>query len=305
MTSENPWQIPEPLSVCEVRPDDDTVLVLRRHGNPAGPRLILCHGNGLAIDLYYPFWSLLADDFDLVIYDLRNHGWNPVGPIRNHHLMSFVRDHDFVLDAVDRLFGEKPKTGVFHSISALAALLSSYGDKQFSARILFDPPVGAKLDDTSHEMFDIAFRFAAAMTRRRPERFETLAEFVESFPYRDKFQQVVPGVLDLVARTTLRKCATGKAYRLSCPRDYEAQVMEYAPILSKMVNFDAPCCPTKIVGADPMLPYSFLPAHDLSQLLKIHYDFLPEATHFLQLENPGECAAAVREFVKLQGLMNS
>ncbi len=50
--------------------DDGTNIVLRRHGNPRGPRLVLCHGNGLATDLYYPFWSLLADECDLIVYDL-------------------------------------------------------------------------------------------------------------------------------------------------------------------------------------------------------------------------------------------
>ena len=59
MTSEPVWEIPEPRSVCEVRLDADTVTTLRRHGNPDAPRLVLSHGNGLAIDLYYPFWSCL------------------------------------------------------------------------------------------------------------------------------------------------------------------------------------------------------------------------------------------------------
>ena len=67
-TSEKVWKIPKPLSVHELCMEDGTVIFLRRHGNPAGPRLVLCHGNGLAIDLYYPFWSLLAEDFDLFLY---------------------------------------------------------------------------------------------------------------------------------------------------------------------------------------------------------------------------------------------
>ena len=57
MIGETVWKIPEPLSVREVRLDTNTVTILRRHGNPAGPRLVLCHGNGFAIDLYYPLWS--------------------------------------------------------------------------------------------------------------------------------------------------------------------------------------------------------------------------------------------------------
>ncbi|MDE2704119.1 MAG: hypothetical protein OXI35_03565, partial [Gemmatimonadota bacterium] len=80
--------------------DDDTVITLRRHGNPAGPRLVLCHGSGLAIDLYYPFWSLLTDDFDLIIYDLRNHGWNAVSSLQNHNVPTFVSDHHLILEAI-------------------------------------------------------------------------------------------------------------------------------------------------------------------------------------------------------------
>ena len=43
--------------------------------------MLLTHGNGLAADLYYPFWSLLAERFDLLLYDLRSHGWNSVGDL--------------------------------------------------------------------------------------------------------------------------------------------------------------------------------------------------------------------------------
>ena len=76
------WQVPEPVAVHDACLGDGAVTTLRRHGNPSGPRIVLSHGNSLAIDLYYPFWSLFADAFDLVLYDLRNHGWNVPGPLR-------------------------------------------------------------------------------------------------------------------------------------------------------------------------------------------------------------------------------
>ena len=65
MESATLWDVPAPLDTHDVPVDPDTVITLRRHGNPDGPRLVLSHGNGLAIDLYYPFWSLLAEDFRL------------------------------------------------------------------------------------------------------------------------------------------------------------------------------------------------------------------------------------------------
>jgi pimeloyl-ACP methyl ester carboxylesterase len=100
MTTEAVWKIPEPLSTCDVRLDDSTVTTVRRHGNPSGPRMVLSHGNGLAADLYYPFWSLLAGDFDLAVYDVRNHGWNSVGDQRDHNIPTLISDHDIVLDAI-------------------------------------------------------------------------------------------------------------------------------------------------------------------------------------------------------------
>ena len=67
--SEVVWELPEPLSTHDVTMHDGAVVTLRRHGNPSGPRIVMSHGNGLAIDLYYPFWSLLVEDFDLVVYN--------------------------------------------------------------------------------------------------------------------------------------------------------------------------------------------------------------------------------------------
>ena len=46
--SEKVREIPEPLSVHEIRMDDGAVITLRRHGNPAGPRLVMSHAYGLA-----------------------------------------------------------------------------------------------------------------------------------------------------------------------------------------------------------------------------------------------------------------
>ena len=108
MTSETVWEIPEPISVCEVQLHDGSVTSVRRHGNPSGLRLVLSHGNGLAIDLYYPFWSLLLDDFDVMVFDIRNHGWNTVGVRQNHNIPILMHDHDLILEAVFGRYGKRP-----------------------------------------------------------------------------------------------------------------------------------------------------------------------------------------------------
>ena len=291
------WKVPEPLSTVDVRVDEDTVITLRRHGNPEGPRLVLTHGNGLAIDLYYPFWSLLADDFDLIVYDLRNHGWNTVSTLENHNIPTLVSDHDLIMEAIDRHFGKKPKIGVFHSVSGLISLLSPTKGSGFEARILFDPPLckpGRNYFD-----FEEATALLVEMTRRRTHRFRTRESFSQVLGFLPHFKRVVPGVYDLFAKTTLRESTNQRGYELCCPPEYEAQMIDYAGIYAVLIDFGTMKCPTKVIGADPTLQYSYLPTLDLSDIMTVDYDFLPDATHFLQLEEPEQCVDAMREFIEL------
>ncbi len=46
-----------------------------------------------------------------------------------------------------------------------------------------------------------------------------------------------------------------------------------------------------------------MPTADLSDLININYDFLPETSHFLQLERPQLCVDASLEFLESQGLI--
>ncbi len=292
---ETAWEVPEPLSTFDVRMDDDTVITLRRHGNPDGPRLVLSHGNGLAIDLYYPFWSLLTDAYDVIVYDLRNHGWNAVSAIENHNIPTLVNDHDSIVDAIDRHFGVKPKVGVFHSVSGLISLLSPTKGSGYRARVLFDPPMCKP--GRSYFEFEEATAKVVALTRQRAHRFKTTESFSDLLGYLPPFQRVAPGVNDLFAKTTLRESAGEEGFVLRCPREYEAQMIDYAGIYAVLIDFNTMKCPTKVIGADPTLPYSYLPTLDLSDIMAVDYDFLPEATHFLQLEEPEQCAEALLDFL--------
>ena len=296
MTSEIVWEVPEPLSTHDVRVDDETVITLRQHGNPSGPRLVLSHGNGLATDLYYPFWSLLVDDFDLIIYDLRNHGRNPVSGLENHSLPTLAQDNDTILEAVDLHYGAKPRIGVFHSVAALATLLSPKKGGDFAARVLFDPPV-CKPGRSFKVYEDIAKRMAKTI-RQSTSQFKTTQELVDILPYIPAWQHVVPGVFDLYARTTLRERANGEGYEPRCPPEYQAQLIEYASAFAVLVDFQSLLCPTKVIGADPTLPYSYLPTLDLSDMSTVDYDFLPDTTHLLLLEKPQECVRSMLEFIE-------
>ena len=294
------WRIPDPASTFVVPVAHETEIPVRQHGNADAPvRLILSHGNGLAIDLYYPFWSLLADEFELIVYDLRNHGWNRLGPRRDHNIPTLVQDHDLILDAIDRRCGAKPCVGVFHSISTVIALLSE--TRRYSGLVLFDPPLCKPC--ASETEFDEAAEQAARMTRRRQERYDTEEEFAELLAYLPGFLRVLPGVRELMARTTLRRTGGEMPYELRCPREYEAQITDYLRSFAPLLDLERLPAPTKVVGADPMLPFTYLPSFDLSNIEMVDYDFVVDGTHLLQLEQPMECVTMLQDFLDQIGLL--
>ena len=292
------WEIPKPLSVLPVQVDDDTVIMLRRHGNPEGPRLVLSHGNGLAIDLYYAFWSLLSRDFDVLVHDLRNHGWNEVGAQTDHRVDTFARDHDRILEAIGRRYGEKPTVGVFHSISALACLHAPSRGDGYSALVLFAPPLCNS--GSMYRAFESRAMSTADMLRRRTQWFRSREELAELHTYLPYFQRAVGGVFELVARTTLKASATGQGFELRCPAEFEAQIWDHASTYAVTVDFGAMRCPVKIVAADPTAEDPSDPTFDYGNA-PVDHEFIPDTTHFLQLEKPQECAVAVRRFLKKVG----
>ena len=297
--SGQPWVVPAPVATAEIRTADGTPITLRRYGNPDGRRIITSHGNGFAIDAYYPFWSLFLDRFDVVVYDCRNHGWNPVGDQRLHNIPTFVHDTTSVVRGSNAHFGNKPALGVFHSLSALTALLQAVSERDasgFEAFVLFDPPICPPGGDLA-DLEGIGLKLAEGARHRR-ERFEHPDDFAARLRRSHSFERLRPGVADLFAHATLRR--TGQGYVLRCPPEYEAQIYEYFWGWTTRVDFDRLPYPVKVVGADPTVPFSFMPSLDLSALVQLDYDFVPETTHLLLLENPEACAALCLEFLAKQ-----
>ena len=306
------WEIPHPRSTFTVQLHDGSVTTVRRHGNPAGPCLVLSHGTGLAIDLYVPFWSPLLDDFDVFVYDIRNHGWNAVGAMANHTIPAFARDHESIVAAIGRRLGPKPKVGIYHSLSAMAALVSLARGTQapdpraggqrsgLDALVLFDPPLYMRgvADDVFYGLAEVA----AVKTRRKRARFATRAEFETRVARASRFARVVPGVYDLMARTMLRKRPGGLGYELRCPPEYEARVFADARRWPARVDFASLGCPVKVIASDPANPAAYLPSLDDDELALVEYETIPGSTHFLQLEEPAACVRAALSYLHRRSL---
>ena len=280
-------RVPEPLEVHEVRAVDGYPIALRRHGNPEGPRLVLGHGNGFAADAYWPFWSKFIQDFDVFLHDVRNHGWNPVGDPDAHTIPAVASDLDRVSREIDQRFGARPKAGVFHSLTAMAALHAgtSY---EYAALVLFDPPI--LLPGRATVELERLGAGMAAATRRRRHRFAQPSDYVELLAEKPAFARLDAARLDLFARSTLRPAGDGDGYELCCPPEHEARLWDTLYPFARKIDFGAMACPLKVIGSDPTVPNSFLPSVRMPEILLIEYDFVPETTHLLLLEEPDLCA---------------
>ncbi|WP_420461716.1 alpha/beta fold hydrolase [Candidatus Palauibacter sp.] len=299
------WNVPEPLATAEVEATCGARIIVRRHGNSDGPRLVLSHANGLAAELYYPFWRLLASRFDLILYDLRSHGWNPRSELRHQNIATFAADQERVRRGIERRFGAKPAVGVFHLVSALAALHQESAGQGYEALVLFDPPLYPPNGDP--QAAEALWRHLGTQARFRRDHFTTREEFAEHFRRQWMFELVAPGVPELASRALLRPAGNGGSgpgaggYELRCPRRWEAQALEYAFAYSLEPELSRLACPVKVIAGDPTFAFSFMPSTELEGIVGFEYDFIPNTTHFLPLEEPAECAATMVAFLEKEG----
>ncbi len=221
--------------------------------------------------------------------------------IRTHNIASFVEDNECLIRGTDQHFGEKPKIGVFHSLSVVTAVNHDPPGRGFAALILFDPPIYPTSGNIA-ELEALGNMFGESARRRR-DRFETWEELAKTVRNWPTFALLLPGVADLYARTLLRSAADSKGYILYCPSEYEANIFEYLLAYTFEASAESFACPVKVIGADPTLNFSFLPGMDLTTLTGLEYDFVPDTTHFLQIEKPEVRVVSMLEFLERHGLV--
>ena len=89
---------------------DGARIVVRRHGNPdARVRVFASDGNGFAIDGYLPFWQFLCPRYDVVVFDMRNHGRNPTSEPLNHDDDHMARDMAEIHTEISGRLGAGPE----------------------------------------------------------------------------------------------------------------------------------------------------------------------------------------------------
>jgi pimeloyl-ACP methyl ester carboxylesterase len=298
--------IPTPSETFDVALEDGASIRIRRHGNRGGMRLTVTHGNGFAADAYLPFWQLLTPSYDVLVFDFRNHGQNvPVEPA-HHTYAQLARDLDRVLDAIDARLGRKTTVGIFHSMSARAAMKHAIEiGWRWDGLVLFDPP---NVPPVGHPRYAAMETFENKLTEwalGRRRRFATVEELASDYLKSRATQGWVAGAHELMARSVLRKSPDGDGYTLVCAPENEAAIYAEALSLNLWPRASEFGGPVRLIGADPNLKGGPATAQTNQALgLENGYDyaFVPGTGHLLQIEKPAECARLVEEFIAKCGL---
>jgi pimeloyl-ACP methyl ester carboxylesterase len=298
------FRLPDPITALDVTMSDGAIVRVRRHGNVAGPRLILSHGNGFAIDAYFPFWRHFMADCEVFVFDQRNHGWNPRHDASGHTQRQMADDMETILRAIEVLFGIRQTAGAFHSLSTTVSLLHSmqYGF-QWDVLILFDPPLAPP---PGHPLHSTARNFELALSdwaRQRRRSFARQGELASYFKGTRRMRRWVPGAAELMAQSITRPARDGHL-ELVCPPEFEADIY--------VQNSNSPAwsaVPTLandlfIVSSDYDAPDADPPGL-VSKTLNLEFGVavvpVRNSGHLLQIEQPEEVERIVREHLRARG----
>lgn len=299
--------LPQPEEEFDLTMDDGATLSVRRHGDPGRPvRLFVSHGNGFAVDGYLPFWGPLADRFDLVTFDFRNHGRSPASNPDNHHYPQMARDLEKVHTDVTARLGKKTSVGVFHSMSARAAMKHAIEiGWRWDALVLFDPPNVPPRDHPLYPRMEAFELRLEEWANNRRDRFADPSELAAEYMSNRAHSTWVEGAHDLMARSVLRRDEEAGDWVLSCARELEASIYLAALSLNLWPNAGDFGGPVKLIGADPEAKGAPAPAFANRALGdECGYDYATVAGtgHMLQIQQPQACRDILLSFLAQCGI---
>ena len=300
------FELPTPSAIFDVDLDDGAKIRIRRHGNPDGVRILLTHGNGFAADAYFPYWRHFLDRYDLVIFDFRNHGQNiPVEP-PNHNYAQLSRDLERVVQEVRSRLGAKKTVGIFHSMSARAAMKHAIEvGWRWNAMLRFDPPDVPPPNHPNYGAMEIFERRLTEFARNRRRNFASIEDLTQDFMQSRATRNWVAGAHELMARSVLRKNSNGDGFVLVCAPENEAGIYEQAMTLNLWPAAKEFGGPVKLIGADPTAkgaPATAATNQALGTEGGYDYSYVEGTGHMLQIEKPEECFRITMEFLAKHAL---
>lgn len=286
---------------------DGAEIMIRRWNTGPSQRILISHGNGLAVDGFRAFGEALMDEFEVIAFDLRNHGRSPGRPEATDHWPRFIADIPEIWAHVEAAFGPRPTHGAFHSMSSVCTLLSQLDTPlPWQSLSLFEPPIPPGISVDFAEDFRLMHEQMATRCEGRRRRFESPEQLVRSFLRADAFRGIPENSVRMLAEASLlRDDADPQCpWRLACPPEVEARNYLEAGALSKhwpeLGRIDVP---VQIVLGDEA-EHSQLELVKGGRLTAETFGFasvtIPSTNHFMQLQRPRDCAEAVIAFAQAQ-----
>jgi pimeloyl-ACP methyl ester carboxylesterase len=300
------FELPSPSLVFDVDLDDGAKIRVRRHGNPDGARILLSHGNGFAADAYFPYWRHLLDDYDLMIFDFRNHGQNvPVEP-PHHTYAQLSRDLERVVENIGSRLGSKKTIGIFHSMSARTAMKHAIEiGWRWDLLLLFDPPDVPPPGHPNYAAMEVFEKRLTEFAGNRRRQFASVDELTNEYLQSRATRNWVPGAHELMARSVLRKNPNGDGFVLTCAPENEAGIYAEAMTLNLWPMAKEFGGPVKLLGADPAAkgaPATAAANQSLGHEGGYDYTCVEGTGHLMQIEKPEECYRLSKAFLAKHGL---
>ena len=297
------FNILTPAQTVDINMDDGAIIRLRRHSK-GKHRLLLSHGNGFAVEAYCPVWQLFLDSFEVIVFDIRNHGQNPLHHFAAHHINRFVLDFETIYAEIPKIFGAKPTVAFFHSISAITGLLQNLEHGQrWDALLVVDPPV---IPEPGHALYQLAHSFELKLrdwALNRQQKFSSPNELAQTLMETKRLDHWQNGSHQLMAMTTLTQNTNG--WNLTCPRTYESQIYDDNSELNIWAQLTELTGPVRFLGADPKLEGAWPPAFVNRAMhieLGLPYSCITETTHMMQIERPQTVAKEFLSFLHNTGI---
>ncbi len=233
---------------------DGAVIRLRRYGKPGATRIVLSHGNGLAINAYAPFWLPLAETTTSSCSTCAITARTRCMTQKAHSWENFFSDIEEVFQGIRAHFGAARTVAAvpFTVLDCDArACLCANGDR-WDALCVFDPPMmppaGHPLHDDRRMPIWKAFRAGAAP---RQAIYDAPEQLAAQFRRPASLPAGCRKGADLLRAPHLRQLPDGR-WTLCCPPAFEARVFrEQQGPDSCFIGCREIGVPLKIIAGDP------------------------------------------------------
>lgn len=280
---------------------DGASVSVRRWGPERERRIVISHGNGLAADGLWDFGRELLAQFEVVAFDLRNHGQSQPADQPENPWPRYIADIPEIFDAIADRLGARETHGAFHSMSSACTLIAqTLTARPWASLTLFEPPIAPASLPELVKGFSVLQRGLAERTLARRQEFPEPEVLARSFSRAPTFAGIDPEAILQLARATLSQTDTG--WQLACPAEFEASNFAAAVELVRHWNdFARIEVPVQLIlGDEAVHDMPLLPAFGREMERSFGFSALtcPGANHFMQLQQPQWCARQVIAFAK-------